>query len=238
MGYDGILPFKKIYKGPYDLIENVFYPPILSHRAECAGTSLTISDMESTYHAMKNMYEELAKNGETKYTLLKIVSLYTKANFMWFATFFKEIEKQYNKVHNTDSDVQIPFNLVPDRENNNVYSYLPIEVTEKDNKYYVKFKEYRKGTSESVTVRNRINYIKEFYEVTDFVEGFPSWYIITRGTTVFEKYFHPINKRVKINFRDNEFTYFISGASDNWKKLSGVPIEIDYIVAALLFRDD
>ena len=45
------------------------------------------------------------------------------------------------------------------------------------------------------------------------------------------------NKRVRIDFNKGELLYFIAGASDNWKQVVNVPIEMDYVITALLFRN-
>ena len=76
----------------------------------------------------------------------------------------------------------------------------------------------------------------ENYDMSDFIDdAYPAWYLL-RETTIFEQYSEKTNTRVRIDFRNGEFMYFIAGASDNWHQISLVPEEMDHIVAALLFR--
>ena len=55
-------------------------------------------------------------------------------------------------------------------------------------------------------------------------------------TVVFEKYNSKTNKHVRIVFRDGEFHYLMCGASDNWKEITEVPLEIDEVVTTMLFK--
>ena len=80
------------------------------------------------------------------------------------------------------------------------------------------------------------DYIMENYDMSEFVDdAYPNWYLI-KDTTVFEQYSEKTNTRVRVDFRNGEFSYFIAGASDNWKKVEGVPLEMDHVIAALIFR--
>ena len=81
----------------------------------------------------------------------------------------------------------------------------------------------------------RIKYIREEFEESEFADGYPAWYSFN-DTTVFEHYDENSNVRVRIDFNNGEFLYYICGASDNWQRLQEVPLEVDYIISALLFR--
>ena len=77
----------------------------------------------------------------------------------------------------------------------------------------------------------------ENYDMSDFIDdAYPAWYLL-RETTIFEQYSEKTNTRVRIDFRNGEFMYFIAGASDNWQPILGVPVEMDHVVSALLFRN-
>ena len=72
--------------------------------------------------------------------------------------------------------------------------------------------------------------------MSDFIDdAYPAWYLINT-TTVFEQYSEKTNTRVRVDFREGEFMYFIAGASDNWQRIEEVPAEMDHVIAALLFR--
>ena len=81
----------------------------------------------------------------------------------------------------------------------------------------------------------RVLYIKEGYSLSDFEGGFPAWYTFST-TTLYEEYNPKTNKRVKIDFKNGEFFYYLAGASDNWVEIVDVPLEMDSVVSALLFR--
>ena len=77
----------------------------------------------------------------------------------------------------------------------------------------------------------------ENYDMSEFIDDcYPNWYLL-KDTTVFEQYSEKTNTRVRIDFRDGEFSYYIAGASDNWQKIECVPIEMDHIISALIFRN-
>ena len=76
----------------------------------------------------------------------------------------------------------------------------------------------------------------ENYDMSEFIDdSFPAWYLI-QDTTIFEQYSEKTNTRVRVDFRNGEFSYFIAGASDNWQKIMDVPKEMDHVIGALIFR--
>ena len=85
-------------------------------------------------------------------------------------------------------------------------------------------------------INYRIKYIMESYDMSDFLDdAFPSWYIL-QESTIFEQYSEKTNTRVRVDFKDGEFLYFIAGASDNWQRIEDVPAEMDHVISALIFR--
>ena len=78
--------------------------------------------------------------------------------------------------------------------------------------------------------------MREGYHVSDFRGGFPAWFALSK-VTILEQYNPKTNKRVKIEFSQGEFRYYTAGASDKWARILGVPLEMDNIISALLFRN-
>ena len=85
-------------------------------------------------------------------------------------------------------------------------------------------------------MQNRILYISRAHEAQEFRDGFPAWYIFS-NTTLYERYSNTTGVRARIDFNNGEFHYYIAGASDNWKQIVGVPLEMDSIISNLLFRN-
>ena len=216
-------------------IEYLFYPPILDEDPTFAANFLTIKDSEICYEVMSKVFEEFSKEGATKFSLIQETMCQSKSGFFWFLEFFKELERVLAK-----EPISIDLKNIPSESSENIEFYPPTNYKKplfirKEGLYRPVLKKIR------IRVGNPINkyralYISNAYEVTAFREGFPAWYSL-RETTVFEKYDEKTNHRVRIDFRDGEFFYFLSGASDNWQQITEVPIEIDYVVMALLFRD-
>jgi hypothetical protein len=82
----------------------------------------------------------------------------------------------------------------------------------------------------------RISYILKGFQMHEFQgDTYPAWYLL-KNTTIFEQYDERTNKRVRVDVRDGDLYYFIAGASDNWKIISDVPKEMDYVISALIYR--
>ena len=92
-----------------------------------------------------------------------------------------------------------------------------------------------KRCTPTIVTLNRVKYIREAYEADEFLNGYPKWYELP--VRVFEQYNSKLNKRVRICYENNEFRYFIAGASDNWEEIYDVPLEIDTIIHTLLFSN-
>ena len=215
-------------------IEDAYFPPIVELHADLNATALPIEEQENAYRAIMSSFEAL-KNNKSSHKLLEECMLATENNFLWFCTFFKELEKQ---IKGKRDIYNIPYELTP-KTNNKIMLYFqhPMYLKENIKGYTVFYKKYRGETlSQSLIYRHRAELISKRLEYTDFRNGFPKWYAISH--IVFEKYSSKINKRVRLYYNANgEFEYYISGASDNWEQIFNVPIEIDDVVACILFDD-
>ena len=207
------------------------YIPILDRDSTFAARALTKKDMEKSYKLLKETFKEIEKE-EIYHEPLANTILFSRENFTWFAAFFKEIEN----ILEIEEEFYIPFEKCPP------VNYLKPPVVyqpfycHKCNKVAVLFN-YRHLSKKLHPINNyRIKYIMENYDMSEFIDdAYPNWYLI-KDTTVFEQYSEKTNTRVRVDFRDGEFSYFIAGASDNWQKIERVPLEMDHVVAALLFR--
>lgn len=206
---------------------NSIYPPILDRDPEFAAEFLTIEDSEVYLKVMQDVLSIVVRGNLAKLdeTPLIYTITFSRANFNWFCKFTYKLEE-----------------LVLGEV---ISSFEQLEFPDKDNKLrvYPPFHSggktmipdtFRVKTTDEIDL-HRISYIKKDLVLEDFREGFPAWYLMSTST-VFEQYNEVTNTRVRIDFRNGEFVYFISGASDNWKQISGVPLEMDHVVSALLFR--
>ena len=214
-------------------------PNITSTEATKAPYCMTKEDIEKTYVLLDKFYKELNETGTTKFTMLYNILTYSMDNFIWLATFTKELENLYAKLGNEIYDIEIPYDLLPTRKSKEaLYWYPPTELLQlRGGKYKVLYKRAKVRVKYNIIKLNRLLYIKNNYEGPDFYDGFPEWYYLKDGIEVFNKYCRNISKRVKIIYINNEYRYFIAGASDNWQEIQGAPLEIDDVVTALLFRD-
>lgn len=200
-----------------------FYPPILDEDPQFAARFLTKSDIKLCYEGLKAFYANI--NSNENFAILRDTAFTSAQNYRWLAAFFKELED----ILEIEERVEVPFPELPEAE---------------DTEFQTPF---HKGTSNKV-VREKITigsdniidlyryiYITKFHKVDEFIDGFPLWYNLN-GKTLYEAYDERTNYRIRIDGVDNELRYYVSGASDNWQEIVGVPIEIDYVVEALLFR--
>lgn len=219
--------------------EAAYVPNITSTEATKAPYCMIKEDIEKTYVLLDKFYKELNETGTTKFTMLYNILTYSRDNFIWLATFTKELENLYAKLGNEIYDIEIPYDLLPTRKSKEaLYWYPPTELLQlRGGKYKVLYKRAKVRVKYNIIKLNRLLYIKNNYEGPDFYDGFPEWYYLKDGIEVFNKYCRNISKRVKIIYINNEYRYFIAGASDNWQEIQGAPLEIDDVVTALLFRD-
>lgn len=227
-----------------DEIDEAYFPPILSYNPIENAHDLTIEDSKNTYSALYSSFNALSK-GEKVHTLLEESIMFSHSQFMYFATLFRELEKIIPlSDFGFSNSLDIPFHLIPDKKGSIIEEQLhiqpPIYLETVRNKYRIKYKSYgdKNYTNISPVMLYRFQYISMSYELTDFRDGYPSWYNMRQNgcITLFERYVPQLNRRVRIRWNKNEFEYHISGASDNWQKIYDVPLEMDTIIAALLFR--
>lgn len=218
-------------------IEDAYFPPIVDCIPEINAISIPINEQESAYLAIRDSFKAL-KNGESAHKFLEESMLSTQRTFLWYCTFFKELEKRIiGKGKNADT-YEIPFEITPkNRTKTYIYFQYPMYLKEINKKYIVHYQEHKNSIFEKDLIkRHRSELISRRLEVTEFSEGFPNWYVTPQ--IVYEKYSSKINKRVRLHYNGKgEFEYYICGASDNWEQIFNVPIEIDDVIACILYRD-
>ena len=209
----------------------VNYIPILDRDPVFAARALTKKDIEKSYKLLKEAFQEICE-GEVYHEPLVNTLLFSRENFVWFSSMLKELEN----IMEVDEEYEAPFEKCP------TVSYLSPPVVYQPfhaglEGKVVKIYNYKVLSKKLHPINNhRIKYIMENYDMAEFLDdAYPEWYLL-KNTTVFEQYSEKTNTRVRIDFRDGEFMYFIAGASDNWQRIEMVPMEMDHIVAALLFR--
>ena len=203
------------------------YPPILDTDPVFAARILCKEDLDIFYIVLRKAFNSICNSGtSSEFPILIDSIMYSKENLDWFMTFYKEMEvlkgEDYSyfrapvrKFKGKGVDFQPPFYV----DSNNKIYYEKIRIK-----------------SKNPIIKYRVEYIRRRLDVTAFRDGYPAWYSFD-DTTVFEHYDENSNVRVRIDFNNGEFFYYICGASDNWQQLQEVPLEIDYIVSALLFRN-
>ena len=210
------------------------YIPILDRDPVFAARALTKKDIEKSYKLLKETFEEI-ENDKIYHEILAETLLFSRENFTWFSSMFKEFENLL-EVEEEDK-YRIPFEKCP---NINFLKppvvYQPFHAGKTRNKKAT-VSSYKILSKKLHPINNyRIKYIMENYDMSEFIDdAYPAWYLL-KDTTVFEQYSEKTNTRVRIDFRDGEFSYFIAGASDNWQRIDRIPIEMDHVIAALLFR--
>ena len=206
------------------------YIPILDKDPIFAARALTKKDLEKSYKLLKETFTEIADHSVYHEPLANTI-LFSRENFMWFSSFLKEMEKILRK-----REFEISYEECPSANNlKPPVVYQPFRALPR--KEGLKLFNYRALSKKLQSVNNyRIKYIMENYDMSEFIDdAYPAWYLL-KDTTVFEQYSEKTNTRVRVDFRDGEFSYFIAGASDNWQKIEGVPLEMDHVIAALIFR--
>lgn len=203
------------------------YPPILDEDPCFAARFLCIEDLDTYFIVLKKAIYNLSHPEEPCDFPILVSSLkYSKENLEWFLTFYREM----GTLKGEDLiDINVPEIAFAGK---GLEFYPPFVVAPRHKVHYEKIR----IKSKNPIVKHRVMYIKNAFGVTDFRDGYPAWYSFN-NTTVFENYDENSNVRVRIDFNNGEFLYYICGASDNWQCLQDVPLEIDYVVSALLFRN-
>ena len=115
------------------------YPPILDEDPTYAAQFLCKEDLDIYYMVLKNTLSSL--NGDCDFPILKNSIKFSKKNFEWFMTFFREMEilKKEDFTHfdipeltfpETSLDLQPPFYV----ENNKIY-YDKIKIRNNTDNY-------------------------------------------------------------------------------------------------------
>lgn len=202
------------------------YPIILDRDPKYAAYSLTITDSGVTLELMLAAFNSIVK-GTKEYPLIEYNILYSSTMFDWFVDFtYKLLDLQEEEY-----EWKVPYELRPDEES--PLAFFP-PVTQRIRQRHATMRRFSLNAVDPID-RFRVIYISKMWDLEDFREGFPAWYSLYE-TTIYEEYNSKTNVRVRITFTRGEFRYFICGASDNWKEICDVPLEMDHIVSALLFR--
>lgn len=210
----------------------LYFPPVLDKDAVFAARFLTKEDAKASYSFINLIFNAIEEGNLSTYVLAEKFLNKNEKAYKWLVTFFKELEKvlgveDTRLIPDYSCDVEEPLDFPPPCK--------VIERRKKDFKYRLEPIKI-KLNKDDVINKHRVMYIRGCHEVEDFYDGYPSWYILS-DTTIFENYNIKTNRRVRIDCRKGEFLYFIAGASDNWQQIVDVPLEIDYVIAALLFRN-
>jgi hypothetical protein len=211
-------------------IKQAHYIPVLDKDPVLAARALTKKDIGKSYKYLMKAFEEIRKDKIYSEPLVETI-LFSKENFLWFTAFLKELENMLGV-----KEYEAPFDKAPPYANIRApIVYSPFHAGNR--KEDIALFNYKTLSKTLHPINNyRIKYIMENYEMSDFIDdAYPAWYLI-KTTTVFEQYSEKTNTRVRVDFREGEFMYFIAGASDNWQRIEDVPAEMDHVVAALLFR--
>ena len=206
--------------------EQVYFPPVLDQDPTLAARYLTIKDSALALEILLKAYDAIEKD-EQVYPVLQYCITWSRSNFNWFVLFTIELIRL---VMNEEGDFKFPYDKIVERKEDILSLFPPLEYKNKK----ARVREFRVKYANIIDA-HRLLYISHGYSVQDFREGFPTWYTIN-SLSVFEEYNPKTNVRVKITFSSGEFHYFIAGASDNWQEIGDVPIEMDHVISALLFR--
>ena len=206
------------------------YIPILDAEPSFAAKFLTKEDLKKAYELLTETFNEINNNTPFHLPLYDTI-LNSGYNFTWFVNFFREIENVLGKEPTYIDLTKCPIQL---EEKLEVYQPYNVALKSKGN---FTLRTPKTNVKNQPPINNyRISYITAGYGLEDFQDDqYPGWYLL-KNTTVFEQYNEKTNVRVKIEFRDGRFFYFIAGASDNWQNIEASP-DMDHVVSALLFRN-
>ena len=206
--------------------EQIYFPYILDKDPVKAASYLTIKDSTLALELLLKAYDSIeARTNE--YPILQYCIVWSQSNFEWFVLFTLELIRL---VTGEEGEFKFPYEFIQERKFNPLSFFPPLEYKSKR----AVVRKFRKEFT-NVVDAYRVLYLSHKYDLQDFREGFPAWYTLG-SLCVFEEYNPKTNTRVKITFSDGELHYYIAGASDNWQEIYDVPLEMDHIVSALLFR--
>ena len=204
------------------------YPPILDMDPILAANFLTVVDAEDSLVLLTDTFNNLKKQSQVN-KALELNILYSKSSFDWFVKFTLEIDRLITG----SAAINIPYEIAEELPDKPIVAFLPpLERTYRKRMEPLPYKVKNKNAINFW----RIKYIKDGLESSDFFDGFPAWYIMSE-ITIYEEYSTKTNRRVRIDFINGEFIYYLAGASDKWRRIIGVPTEMDYVVASLIFKN-
>lgn len=205
-----------------------YLPPMLDKDPVLAADFLTKKDSEEALinltETFKNLQSEQQRNKALELLILK-----SKENFLWFAKYATEVDRLVTGT----TAIEIPYALTDTLECSSLLLLPPIKYN--STKKLIEPVLYKVREKDPVNMW-RIQYIKGEYAANEFYGGYPAWYVMSE-TTIYEQYCTRTNRRVKIDCINGEFVYYLAGASDKWRRIIGVPTEMDLIVASLLFKN-
>lgn len=225
-----------------DTIEQAYFPPVVSLDPVINAHEITIEEGERAYRALRQTFTNM-KEGTLINSFLEESLKYSKRSFLYFLTFFRELERILVLNDSEAEPFKIPFKIYTQEIKKTAERALPLQpplyLEEIGDKYRVKYKAYgtKNYNNTSPLMLYRLESLTRFPDLEEYRDGFPSWFAIPYSSaTIFEKYSPQLNKRVRIDWKNGQFYYFIAGSSDNWQQVHDVPIEMDDIVAVLMFR--
>ena len=204
-----------------------YLPPMLDKDPILAANFLTRKDSEEALVNLTETFRNLNSKAQVN-EALELLILVSKENFMWFAKYATKIDQLITGT----TSIEIPYTLADALENSSLLLLPPIKYNSR--KKLIEPVLYRVREKDPINMW-RIQYIKGEYAANDFYGGYPAWYVMS-STTIYEQYCTRTNRRVKIDCINGEFVYYLAGASDKWRRIIGVPTEMDLIVASLLFK--
>ena len=174
-------------------IEDAYFPPIVENNPEINAYSIPIDEQEAAYSAIKDSFEAL-KNEKSSHKFLEECMLSNEKTFIWFCTFFKELEKQVVGNGKNANVYSIPYNLTPNSKSEAyLYFQYPMYVSELNKKYMAHYRKYKHSFFGGDLInRHRAELISRRLQYDEFRNGFPNWYKFSQ--VVFEKYSSKINK--------------------------------------------
>ena len=211
-------------------------PIILDKDSVYAANFLTIKDSEEMLELMLTVFKGI-KSGECKYKLAEACVMWSFTNFNWFVKYTEELIKLVlGEGEKFDFPMELcpqPVNRAVKDQHNKVFFCPPVKYNVR--KHRAELVEFRSKVINPIDCY-RIQYISQNYYLEDFRGGYPGWYSLS-DVVVYEDYNPRTNNRIRIVHRNGEYSYYITGASDNWKEIVDVPLEMDYVISALLFRN-
>jgi hypothetical protein len=209
------------------------YVYILDRDPKFAASFIVKGQLQDYYNLLKEVFQEVLYK-DRKHELLYDTISDSKDNYRWFVIFFKEIER----ILGIKDKFIFPLGKrIPQNSGEAPNALQPYSFSKQGDGKPLKL-EYKSSNVKNRDFINnyRVAYILKGYQMHEFQgDSYPAWYLL-KNTTIFEQYDERTNKRVRVDVRDGDLYYFIAGASDNWRIISDVPKEMDYVISALIYR--